>query len=99
LDKVLSLLGLCKKAGRLASGSFAAEKAVKEGKAQLVIIAEDASENTKKLFLDKCGYRSVPVVLYGTKDEIGKVTGASERACIAVLDSGFAGSIIRQIRL
>ena len=49
-DKVISLLGLAERAGKIASGEFAAEKAVKTGKARLIIVAEDASDNTKKKF-------------------------------------------------
>ena len=51
-DKVISLLGLAERAGKIASGEFAAEKAVKIGKARLIIVAEDASDNTKKKFSD-----------------------------------------------
>ena len=98
MDKVLALLGLCKKAGKLAAGSFAAEKAVKEMKAELVIVAQDASDNTKKLFYDKAGYRSICVAEYGSKEEIGKITGSQERAVVAVLDSGFAGSIRKLLK-
>ena len=47
-NKVLSLLGLATRAGKIKSGSFLTEQAVKAGKAYLVLIAGDASENTKK---------------------------------------------------
>ena len=99
MDKILSLLGLCKKAGKLTAGSFAAEQAVKDRKAKLVIVASDASENTKKLFHDKGSYRSVPVVLYGTKESLGQILGTRERAVAAVLDSGFAEAIEKSIRM
>ena len=46
--KVLNLLGLAQRSGKLASGEFQTEKAVKEQRAALVILAADASENTKK---------------------------------------------------
>ena len=49
-DKVLSYLGLATKAGKIQSGEFSTEKSVKCGKAALVIVAEDASDNTKKKF-------------------------------------------------
>ena len=55
-DKVISLLGLAERAGKIASGEFAAEKAVKTGKARLIIVAEDASDNTKRKFSDMCKY-------------------------------------------
>lgn len=47
-DKTASYIGLAMKAGRIASGEFAVEKAVKEGKAYMVILSADASDNTKR---------------------------------------------------
>ena len=46
--KVFSYLGLATRAGALASGEFMTEKVVKAGTAKLVIVATDASDNTKK---------------------------------------------------
>ena len=43
-DKVISLLGLAERAGKIASGEFAAEKAVKTGKARLIIVAETVGQ-------------------------------------------------------
>ena len=76
-DKVLSYLGLAMRGHNLVSGEFQTEDAVKSGKALLVIVAEDASENTKKLFHDKCSYYEVPVYVYGTKQSLG-----SEKTCV-----------------
>ena len=47
-SKALSLVSLATKAGKTASGEFCTEKEVKTGMAELVIVAEDASANTKK---------------------------------------------------
>ena len=55
-DKALSMIGLATKAGKIASGEFAVESAVRKGKACLVIIASDASDNTKKSFNDMGAY-------------------------------------------
>ena len=52
IRKELSLLGLAAKAGKVVSGEFATENAVKSGKAFLVLTAEDASNNTRKKFND-----------------------------------------------
>ena len=52
--RILSMLGLAAKSGNLVSGEFSTEKAVKERKARLVIVAEDASEATKKNFRNLC---------------------------------------------
>ena len=60
IRKELSLLGLAAKAGKVVSGEFATENAVKSGKAFLVLTAEDASNNTRKKFNDMCTYYEVP---------------------------------------
>ena len=55
-DKVLSLIGLATKAGQTASGEFMTEREVKTGRAALVIVAGDSSDNTKKKFRDMCEF-------------------------------------------
>ena len=93
MNKVHSMIGLATKAGKVVSGEFAVEKAIKDGKAFLVIIAEDASDNTKKHFSDMCISRKIPYQLYGEKDTLGHMIGKDERASLAVTDQGFATSI------
>ena len=44
MDRVLSFISITAKAGKLVSGEFAVQKAIKEGKAMLVIASTDASE-------------------------------------------------------
>lgn len=96
-NKIDSLLGLCMRAGRLVSGEFAAENAVKDGRACLVVVATNASANTCKLFRDKCSFYEVPCVVYGTKASLGHAIGKEMRASIAVLDEGFAKSIMKHL--
>ncbi len=91
--KILSMLGLCARARRLVSGEFAAENAVKSGSARLVLIAENASDNTKKLFRNKCTYYQVPYHVCFDKDALGAAIGCMERAVIAITDEGFAKTI------
>lgn len=49
-NKVLSLIGLATKAGKTVSGEFSTEKSVKTGNGFLALVADDASENTKRNF-------------------------------------------------
>ncbi|MCR5584376.1 MAG: ribosomal L7Ae/L30e/S12e/Gadd45 family protein [Lachnospiraceae bacterium] len=89
---LLSLLSLMQRAGKLQSGEFQSETAVKTGKAFLVIVAEDASDNTKKLFNDKCSFYNVPIVFFGLKEELGHAIGKEERSSVAIIDEGFSKS-------
>lgn len=92
-NKVYGMLGLAARGRNLVSGEFATEKAIKDGKAMLVIVAEDASDNTKKRFGDKCSYYEVPINTYGTKEELGRAIGTAERSSIALLNEGLAHTI------
>lgn len=89
-DRFYSYLGLAMRAGKLATGDTAVLDAVRSQEAKLVILATDASENTRKKFSDKCSHYQVPVIVHGTRDLLGAGIGKAERVVIAVTDSGFA---------
>lgn len=92
-NKAYGMIGMAMKAGKVASGEFATEKAVKSGKAALVIVSETASENTKKKFQNMCDYYKVPIYFFGEKEELGHAIGKEFRASLAVLDTGLAKAI------
>lgn len=92
-DKLLSLVGLATKAGKVVSGEFATEKEVKSGRACIAIVAADASDNTKKKFRNMCEFYEVPFYLYGDKALLGHSMGKEYRASLAVLDAGFTKAI------
>ena len=96
-NKAYGMIGMAMKAGKLASGEFATEKAVKTGLAALVIVSEDASENTKKKFRNMCEYYEVPVYFFGRKEELGHAIGKEFRASLAVLDAGLAKAIEKNL--
>lgn len=96
-NKVLALLGLAMRGRNLVSGEFQTLEAVKKGSAMLVIIAEDASANTRKLFMDKCKFYEVPIRAFGTKDELGRAIGKDLRSSLAVCDAGLAEEIVKRM--
>jgi ribosomal protein L7Ae-like RNA K-turn-binding protein len=95
MDKILSFLGIAQKAGKIESGGFLCEKAVKSRKAKIVILAEDAQKNTVSTISNKCTYYHIPFCFYGTKEALGHAIGKGERSCIAVTDQGFADGITK----
>lgn len=97
MNKALSLLSLATKAGKTKSGEFLTEKEVKDGNAFLVIVAEDASDNTKKKFLNMCEFYEVPIYFYGDKDTLGHAMGKEFRASLAIVDAGFAKGIRKHL--
>lgn len=95
--KVLSLIGLATRAGKTVSGEFSTEKSVKSGKGYLVLVAEDASENTRKKFRNMCDFYEVPVFVLGSKEELGRYCGKEFRASLAVQDENFAKAILKEL--
>ena len=93
--KFYSLLGLSQRGGHMASGEFMTEKAVKDGRAFLCIVAEDASDNTKKMFKNMCDYYNVPFCCFSDKDTLGRCIGKEFRASLAVLDAGMAKAVAK----
>jgi len=96
-NRALSMLGIATKAGKTVTGEFATEKAVKEGSAYLVIVADDASDNTKKKFRNMCEYYQVTLKVFADKNALGNACGKEFRASLAVIDEGLANAVMKQI--
>ena len=97
-NKVLSLLGLATKAGKVASGEFSTEKSVKTRKGFLVLVADDASQNTKKKFQNMCDFYEVPIYFIANKEELGRFCGKEFRASLAVQDENFAKAMLKELQ-
>ncbi|MBQ3938487.1 MAG: ribosomal L7Ae/L30e/S12e/Gadd45 family protein [Clostridia bacterium] len=89
-SKLASALGFAMKAGKLAVGEFAADRALKAGKAFLIVVDEAASENTQKQWRDAAEFRRVELV---TVPDMGIAIGKSGRMAAAVTDGNFAKMI------
>jgi ribosomal protein L7Ae-like RNA K-turn-binding protein len=87
------MIGLAQRAGKVVSGEFATEKAVKQRKAAAVVVAGDSSDNTKKNFRDMCTYYNVPYYEYSDRETLGNAIGKQFRASLAVIDANFGDQI------
>jgi ribosomal protein L7Ae-like RNA K-turn-binding protein len=87
------MIGLAQRAGKVVSGEFATEKAVKQRKAAAVVVAGDSSDNTRKNFRDMCTYYNVPYYEYSDKETLGNAIGKQFRASLAVIDGNFGDQI------
>ena len=88
--RITNLLSMAQRAGRIVSGAFATEKAVKERKARLLLIATDASEETKQNYQILADRYAIPCQEALTRDVLGSCLGKEYRAVAALLDEGFA---------
>lgn len=90
-------LGICSKAGCILSGSFQVEKGIQTGEACFVLIASDASDNTRKKFVNKCDYYGIPYMITGTMDILSRAIGKKDKAVIAVTDSRMAEALMNKL--
>ncbi len=97
-DRILSTLSMAQKAGQVASGEFSTEKAVKDGRARLVILAGDASGNTEKKMRNMAAFYKVPIYSYSSKEDLGRTIGKEYRSVLAVTHKGFAGTLEEQLK-
>ena len=91
--QILSLLSLCQRAGKMKTCEDTVEKAIQKKEAKLVIIPEDASDNTKKKFTNKCKHYDVPILITSTKDILSSIIGKDNRSTFAIIDENFANKI------
>lgn len=96
-DKVLSLLGLCRRAGKLTPGFDAAVLDAKAGKAALLLAAADISEKTFKNLRYEGDRAEIPTLrLPCTLAETGRACGV-KAGVLAVTDEGFAKAVCKEL--
>lgn len=88
--KSYNFLGLAQRAGKAISGEAGAEAHLHRGKVKLVILAEDASDRTKRFFSDLAANHKTSVLIAGTKLKLGLALGKSPRSIVVITDDGFA---------
>ncbi len=94
-QKLLGLLGFAARARKLVCGSDLCRDEIRRGRLPLVIVANDASANTKKRIADACKYYktdmcTVPLTSSELSDRIGKTGNI---AVIGVTDMNFVNGI------
>ena len=97
-NKLLSMIGLAKKAGKVICGSpLICEQMGRKAKPELVVIASDASEQSVKKLTVKSQFYNIKYIVYSaTKEELAHAVGKqSELAALAITDKGFAAELLK----
>ena len=91
--KILGLIGISAKAGKISFGADSVEMQIKKKKINLVIIAENSSERTKDKFKKMSEKNDVPYIIVGKIDELSKAIGKSNKAIIGIKDLNLSKEI------
>lgn len=97
-NSIYSFISLIQKSGKLFSGDESVENSIKKGRCYLIIIAEDASENTKSKFINLSNENNIPFIIFGNKQILGERIGKLNRAVLAINDLNFAKGLIKKIQ-
>lgn len=94
-NKILGLIGLCAKAGKITSGTEACMECINKHKAKLVIISVDCSDKTKENFKYLCSKQNVPILEYETTNQLSNAIGKQNKAVICIKSKDISKEIER----
>lgn len=94
MNRMLNMLGLCMRAGKIISGEKACVQAVRTGGACAVVLDRASAKNTTKSVTDACAYYDVPLVL-APENELGFAIGKPGRMVAAITDPSMADRILQ----
>ena len=85
-EKIAGALGLCRRAGKIASGAYLVKEALIKGKAAVVILASDAAKNTEEKVCPIAARNGIPVHRAAlNKKEMGAALGENrDVVCVSV---------------
>ena len=97
MDKILSLLGFAKKAGKLVTGSNAVLRSILYGDAFVVIVTKDAGNSVKDKFKRLCLENGVKFYILGNELDFERATGEKNKVIYSVIEAGFSNKLVQLI--
>ena len=94
MNRMLSFLGLCMRAGKMISGEKACIQAIRSGTVCAVVLDRAAAQNADKAIHDACAHHEVPLV-YAPEFELGDAIGKPGRMVAAITDPKLADRILQ----
>lgn len=97
MHKIYSMLGLAKKGGNISIGYDATVSALEKNKSHLVVIADDASDKTKKNIIFMCDKYKTTYIEYGEKEALGKSLGRRVVSILSISDKNIATYLLKNV--
>lgn len=95
--KFYNYLGLASRAKKIVTGDMLLP-AIQSKSVALVLIASDASENTKKKYSDKCSYYGIDFYSIEDSETMNRAIGKNNRMTIGISDKGFAQKMLEYLK-
>lgn len=98
MNNIYSFLGIGQKANVVKAGEYKTEESIKFKKCKLIILSEDASDNTKKKFRRLSSNNDIEVIMYGKKESLGNALGKNYISVIGICDKKFSDTLKEKIK-
>ena len=93
MNRAMSMLGLCARAGKLITGEKAVVQLIRDGGAHAVLLDGGAAENAVKAVTQACGTHGAPLLIT-EPFALGKAIGKDGRMAAAITDPRMAARVI-----
>ena len=97
MNKVLNLLGLARRAGKVILGTDSVIKFLPTKQIKLIFVATDASDATYDKIDKKAYFYQVPIINKYSTEELSKALGIEVIKIIGISDLGFAKALKKEI--
>ena len=97
MKRSLNYLGIAKRSGNLICGTDMVIKSLSSGKVKIIILASDASENTKDKIIKKAFYYQIQVVEVFSSNELSSAVGADHLMIMAITDDGLTKAFLKEV--
>ena len=98
MERILSMIGLAKKAGFVEIGEEPVGSAARSKHARVILVAGDAAASSvRRAYSFAQSGSCLCLTIDATKDQLGSALGRTSVAMVAVTDIGFAESIVKKL--
>ena len=98
MDRVLSMLGLARKAGRVEIGEEPVGAAARAKKARVILLAQDAAPSSARRAASFAQTGNCPLLTVPAgKDDLGRILSRGAVAMAAITDIGLAEAVVRKL--
>ncbi len=96
-SRALNYLGIAKRSGNIVCGTDTVVKSLPSKKLKLILLAKDASDNTKDKIIKKAFYYQIQVVDKFSSQELSKAVGKDHLMVLAITDDGLTKAFLNEI--
>lgn len=94
MNKFFNFLGLAKRSGSIIEGYSKCNEQRNRIQLYLFIISDDASDSTRRKFVNHCTQKNIPYIENFSKEELGYAIGREEVKVLAISDQNIAKKLL-----